>query len=178
MSGYTLEAFQTAAQGILDIEPVDNDPHTFQHEIEHVSAKTGRRAVGLMDFATGLCFCATPASDDPLEDRFPDKPRAWRDLDVGLVQHVIVEEICEPELNEGNPIKWAFPHTIDEVLEIGKGKETGAGGGAGFAQLAVILRATPMDAVREISNANELMPQKSTFFFPKLATGLFLNPLA
>jgi uncharacterized protein (DUF1015 family) len=31
--------------------------------------------------------------------------------------------------------------------------------------------------VRSVSKAGELMPQKSTFFYPKLATGLFLNSL-
>jgi len=134
--------------------------------------------VGLMDFATGLCFVAWPASADPLEDAFPDKPRAWRTLDVAIVQHLIVDEICKPALNNGEDVKWAFPHSIDEVLEIGKGRETGAGGGGGFAQLAVIVRPTPLEAVRAVSHANELMPQKSTFFFPKLATGLFINPLA
>ncbi|MBS0188026.1 MAG: DUF1015 family protein, partial [Planctomycetes bacterium] len=37
---------------------------------------------------------------------------------------------------------------------------------------------TPLKAVRDVSRANELMPQKSTFFYPKLATGLCINPLA
>ena len=133
--------------------------------------------MGLMDFETGLCFVCYPATPDPLEDSHPDKPEAWRTLDVAIIQHLIVEEICEPTLNNGNPVKWAFPHSIKEVVDIGKGSETGAGGGAGFAQLAVIVKPTPMDAVRDVSHANELMPQKSTFFFPKLATGLFLNPL-
>lgn len=177
MSGYSFDAFRDAAAGFLDIEPVDNDPHKFEHEIERVSGKTGRRAIGLLDFSTGLCYAATPSVDDPLEDRFPDKPRAWRDLDVSVIQHIVVEEICEPRLNNGQPVKWAFPHSIDEVLEIGRGSETGAGGGRGFAQLGVIVRPTPLDAVREISHANELMPQKSTFFYPKLATGLFVHPL-
>ena len=177
MSGYSFDAFRDAAAGILDIEPIDNDPHKFEHEIERVSSKTGRRALGLLDFSTGLCYAATPSVDDPLEDRFPDKPRAWRDLDVSIIQHVIVEEICEPQLNKGEPVKWAFPHSIDEVLEIGRGGETGAGGGSGFAQLAVIVRPTPLDAVREISHAGELMPQKSTYFYPKLATGLFVHAL-
>ena len=63
------------------------------------------------------------------------------------------------------------------MAEIGSGAETGSGGGSGFAQLAVIVRPTPLEAVRDISRANELMPQKSTFFYPKLATGLFVNLL-
>ncbi len=81
-------------------------------------------------------------------------------------------------MNDGQPVKWAFPHSIDEVLEIGSGVETGAGGGSGFAQIAAIVRPTPLDAVRDICLAGELMPQKSTFFYPKLATGLCINPLA
>jgi len=44
--------------------------------------------------------------------------------------------------------------------------------------LGVIVRPTPLEAVRAVSRAGELMPQKSTFFYPKLATGLFMNPLA
>jgi hypothetical protein len=136
-----------------------------------------RNVVGLYDFATKRCFTATFAKKDPLAARFPEKPKAWRDLDVALIQYVIVEQICQPKLNGGEAVKWAFPHTIKEVEEIGAGGETGAGGGKNFAQLAVIVRSTPLQAVRDVSRANQLMPQKSTFFYPKLATGLFLNPL-
>ncbi|MEM7623221.1 MAG: DUF1015 domain-containing protein [Planctomycetota bacterium] len=179
MKHYSIDAFQKAAEGILEIQPCGNDPQRFNAEIEHAAASAdGRNVLGLMDFATGLCFVASPAIRDPLEDQFPDKPIAWRTLDVALVQHLIVDEICKPTLNDGEDVKWAFPHSIDEVMQIGRGGETGAGGGSGFAQLALIVRPTPMDAVRDVSHANELMPQKSTFFYPKLATGLFVNPLA
>lgn len=177
MSGYSIEAFLQAAEGILDIRPADNDPHAIGHDMAQLAADRHENVFGLIDFATGLCYVATPAVPDPLEDRFPAKPRPWRTLDVALVQHLIVDEICKP-LNEGRDVKWAFPHSIAEVMQIGRGDETGSGGGGGFAQLAVIVRPTPLEAVREISRANELMPQKSTFFYPKLATGLFINPLA
>lgn len=177
MSGYSADAFVEAAGGYLEIKPVVNDPRQIEAEIER-EASTGGNVFGIYDFATGLCWVARPTDDDPLADRFGDKPDAWRHLDVAIIQHLIVEEICEPELNDGEPVKWAFPHSIDEVVEIGKGHETGAGGGAGFAQIAIIVRPTPLEAVKDVSKANELMPQKSTFFYPKLATGLFLNPLA
>ena len=146
--------------------------------MEHASVEPGHNVLGLLDFASGRCFLATTKAPDPLRTAFPDQSEAWRTLDVAVIQHLIVEKICQPKLNNGEPVKWAFPHSIKEVVEIGRGQETGAGGGAGFAQLAVIVRPTPLDAVRDISRNNELMPQKSTFFYPKLATGLFLNPLA
>lgn len=177
MTDYSIDAFQKEAEGILDIQPCDNDPKKIEQEMAHFAAGGRKNVFGLIDFATGLCFVAAPSVDDPLEDAFGDRCEAWRTLDVALIQHLIVEEICQPKLNADQEVTWAFPHTIDEVMSIASGAETGAGGGSGFAQLGVIVRPTPLDAVKAISAAGELMPQKSTFFYPKLATGLWLNPL-
>lgn len=47
----------------------------------------------------------------------------------------------------------------------------------GEAQIAVLLKATKIDQVREVALQGEKMPQKSTFFYPKLATGLLFNRL-
>jgi uncharacterized protein (DUF1015 family) len=44
--------------------------------------------------------------------------------------------------------------------------------------VAFILAPTPLSAVRDVCLSGELMPQKSTFFYPKLATGLALYDLA
>ena len=38
--------------------------------------------------------------------------------------------------------------------------------------------AFPRELGRRVAEAGEVMPQKSTFFYPKLATGLFINPLS
>lgn len=179
MEEYSFERFEAAAEGKLEITPIAGGPQTIEKEVAAVAhARTDDATVlGLIDLSSGRCFVGTTSSPDPLGERFADKSRAWRTLDVAVVQHLIVEQICQPALNKGEPVKWAFPHAIDEVMAIAHGVETGAGGGAGFAQLAVIVRPTPLDAVREISKAGELMPQKSTYFYPKLATGLWLNPL-
>lgn len=177
MKDYTFEAFQRAAAGLLDITPVGGDLSKLESAMAAAAKGTRRNVLGLYDFKTKRCFTCTPSTDDPLAGAFPKKPKAWRLLDVALVQYLIVEQICQPKLNAGQPVKWAFPHSAGEVAEIGSGGETGSGGGAGFAQLAVIVRPTPLDAVRDISRASELMPQKSTFFYPKLATGLFINSI-
>jgi uncharacterized protein (DUF1015 family) len=175
MKGYTIEAFITASKGMLKIDSAGSDLKALEQKL--AAAKPSTNVLGLYDFSSKRCFVATMDQPDPLKERFAAKPREWRELDVALIQYVVVEQICQPKLNGGQPVKWAFPHTIQEVLDIGSGAETGAGGGTGFAQLAVIVRPTPLEAVRAVSRANELMPQKSTFFYPKLATGLWLNPL-
>jgi uncharacterized protein (DUF1015 family) len=35
----------------------------------------------------------------------------------------------------------------------------------------------PVDLVREVAAAGEVMPPKSTYFFPKVLTGMLFNPL-
>jgi uncharacterized protein (DUF1015 family) len=177
MKGYSLDALLAAAKGSLNITPAGENLRKLEGSME-LEASKGGNVLGLYDFASKRCFVARLARPDPLASRFAGKPREWRELDVALIQYVVVEEICQPRLNGGDPVKWAFPHTIQEVEDIGLGAETGAGGGKGFTpQLAVIVRPTPLEAVRAVSRANELMPQKSTFFYPKLATGLWVNPL-
>jgi Uncharacterized conserved protein len=41
----------------------------------------------------------------------------------------------------------------------------------------VILKPVPVERVLELADAGERMPQKSTFFYPKVPTGLVFNLL-
>jgi len=50
--------------------------------------------------------------------------------------------------------------------------------GEGTYDAAFLLRPTPVPQVREVAAAGETMPPKSTFFFPKLLTGIVFNPLS
>lgn len=183
MSDYSLERFTADVAQLFDIHHGPSNPREIESTMNEVASQLkkssgrDRNVFGLVDFKTNSSRIAVLKDGDPLAKRFPDKHPEWRKLDVAIIQHLIVEEYCQPRYNHGQPVKWAFPHSVDEVIDIGRGHETGAGGGKGFAQLAVIVRPTPLAAVREVSKANQLMPQKSTFFYPKLATGLFINPL-
>lgn len=175
MKGYSYDAFVAAASSHLLFEPIAGDL-AYLEKCLHSLEGMGSPRLGVHDFASGRQAVVVPGKPDALKARFPEKPLEWRSLDVAMCQHLLVEEIAQPRLNGGDPVRWAFPHTIAEVQAIARGEETGAGGGKGFvAQLGVLLRPTPLEAVRGISRAGVLMPQKSTFFYPKLATGLFVN---
>jgi len=178
MRDYSWDALVRAADGHLKMEPVTGGLPELERAVHQLSL-LGDPRIGLFDFATGNAAVVAPREADPLAAQFPDKCKAWRELDVAFVHSVLVDRIAQPLLNGKQPVKWAFPHTIAEVAEIGAGNEKGSGGGRGFVpQLAAILRPTPLESVKAVSRAGELMPQKSTFFYPKLATGLFINDLA
>ena len=55
--------------------------------------------------------------------------------------------------------------------------ETGASVDRGEAEAAFLLRATRIEDVWAVARRGEVMPQKSTFFYPKLTSGLLLFPL-
>src|SRR5690606_16371915 len=111
----------------------------------------GPHAIGIYspsDASAPLAILTTTEAD-PLATLFPNQSEAWRQLDVAIVQHLIVEKICEPKLCEGGKkINWKFPHSLEEVLE-----NTAAQG----YQVAVIVQPTPLESVRLVSQANELM---------------------
>jgi uncharacterized protein (DUF1015 family) len=82
-------------------------------------------------------------------------------------------------LLENNILK-PYLHMTDEQLLAKRGisfvqaeatvRQRVAAGGIGF-----VLKSTPMDEVRRVSESGLVMPQKSTYFYPKLATGLLFN---
>jgi uncharacterized protein (DUF1015 family) len=48
---------------------------------------------------------------------------------------------------------------------------------SGEFDVGFLLRPTPVEQVREIAAAGQSMPPKSTYFFPKVPTGLLFHPL-
>jgi uncharacterized protein (DUF1015 family) len=59
------------------------------------------------------------------------------------------------------------PHAADAVAAVDRGD----------AEAAFLLRPTPLEHVWAVAGRGEVMPQKSTFFYPKLTSGLLLLPL-
>jgi uncharacterized protein (DUF1015 family) len=50
-------------------------------------------------------------------------------------------------------------------------------GRSGEGQVSFLMNPTPVEQVVAVSDADDVMPQKSTFFYPKLASGLVCNPV-
>jgi uncharacterized protein (DUF1015 family) len=70
--------------------------------------------------------------------------------------------------------KPKYVHLVSQVTEGIEQGDVEAGGGA-FQLVALVMPAT-LDHIRAISEHGERMPAKSTYFYPKLLSGLVLNP--
>lgn len=99
----------------------------------------------------------------------PGKSRAWQGLDVSVLHTLIIEKhlgICGELRARAEHITY----TREEEGAL-------AAVDSGAYQLAFFLNPTPVEEVIEVAGNGEKMPQKSTFFYPKLITGLVVNRL-
>jgi len=103
----------------------------------------------------------------------------WRSLGVSLLHRLVMEDLLE--LGELQAPKYV--HSIAAVDEgIAKGDSAGrdatgqVGTGEAFELVALVMPASVED-VKDISEQGLRMPAKSTYFYPKLLSGLVVNPL-
>ncbi len=95
--------------------------------------------------------------------------QAWKELDVAVAHTLILEDLLQlqqSDLTAGQHVSY----TDDD-------SEALAAVPTGRAQAALLLNATRVQQICEIADADDQMPQKSTYFYPKLSTGLVFNPL-
>ena len=99
--------------------------------------------------------------------------RSADDILHGLDVVVLQERILEPLLGISREALAASAH-VSYTTDAGQALQAVR---RGEAQLAFVLNATTTDQVWRAATAGLAMPQKSTYFYPKLLTGLVINPL-
>jgi uncharacterized protein (DUF1015 family) len=118
--------------------------------------------------AGGHMYMGTFTRRDLLAQLAPERSEAWRKLDLAYLHRYLIEELITARAMGGKePTTHYFKVTKGALDEA---RQTGG--------IAFICKACTMEELRAVSHAGDLMPQKSTFFYPKLATGLVINPLA
>ncbi|MEK7710845.1 MAG: DUF1015 domain-containing protein [Planctomycetota bacterium] len=95
----------------------------------------------------------------------PEEAPPWYDLDHAYLHRYLLDELLAKKLGGG--LKIHYVKSPDDARRAA-GDEQG---------VALLVNATPMAHLRAVSEAGGLMPQKSTYFHPKLATGFTINPL-
>jgi uncharacterized protein (DUF1015 family) len=103
----------------------------------------------------------------------PQMSPPWRSLDVSVLMKLILEKLLgigEKELAEGSHVRYAkdIGNAVDESIEqVDRGQT----------QLVFLLNPTRMHQVEQVTTLGERMPQKSTYFYPKIFTGLTISRL-
>jgi uncharacterized protein (DUF1015 family) len=129
--------------------------------------KLGPQALALRT-ADGKIYALRP-KDNALLDRLePSHSPAWRRLALSFLHAYLIDRVVTPKLKGGQPPEIHYVKNIEDAVT--EARETG---GSVF-----FMQPNTMAELRDVCNAGDLMPQKSTFFYPKLASGLVINPLS
>lgn len=99
----------------------------------------------------------------------PGRSEAYRRLDTGVLEALLLGGalgLTEQDIAHLNGL--AYARTVEEAVSLVR---------SGRCDAAFLMRPTPVGQVRDIAAAGENMPPKSTFFFPKLLTGLLFSEL-
>lgn len=95
---------------------------------------------------------------------------AWRHLDVSILQEFVLDRTLG--------ISW---QTLAHTPDVAYTRDTAEAFDkvqSGEWQLSLLLQNPTVTEVRDVASAGDKMPQKSTFFYPKLWSGILIRPLA
>ena len=103
----------------------------------------------------------------------PDKSEAWQTLDVAVLQKLILEGLLaldEERMGNSDFVEYIkdVPNAIDGIISQID---------AGAKQVAFFTNPVKMRQLVAVTDAGERMPHKSTYFFPKMYTGLTIQKL-
>jgi len=116
-------------------------------------------------------LCATLTDLTSIDELVPQSvPAEVKDLDVVLLHTYILGKLLNISVEaQEKKLNIHYLQKIDEcAAEVAKG----------VSQVAFIVNSTKIDQVRAVAKAGHTMPQKSTFFYPKLISGLVMNRMA
>lgn len=109
-------------------------------------------------------------SEDLLEKEITEeRSKEWKRLDVAILHSIVIDKLqalsSEPFSLENNV---SYIRNLDQGID--KVRQ-------GEFQMILLLKPVSLNQIREVVENGEVMPQKSTDFFPKLKSGLVMNPL-
>ncbi len=154
------------------VEPVDGWGEDAVRALwERVQAGAlGPATFGLLDLQAHRAYLLTGRSRDAIDAAMPrDLSPASRALDA----RILTETILRPLLG----IDTAALSGGDRVGFTANVSETWSTAERDGYRLAFLLNPTRVEQISDVAGAGELMPQKTTYFYPKLATGMVFNLL-
>jgi uncharacterized protein (DUF1015 family) len=157
------EALAATIKEHFEIEPIE-------HSELRPPDGVGPLTFGYIDSHLKQAFRCTLKSQSIADAALPGMPDAYRSLDTAVLEALILMgplKLTEDDISHLNGM--GYSRTDEEALELVLN---------GTYDVAFFLRASPVSQVQAIAAAGVNMPPKSTFFYPKVPTGLVMNPLA
>ena len=164
LAGFTVEAFLSAAEPFFTVQTLEgvSDADALLSRLAAAGARN------LIAVTRGAAYLLTPRFE-AVDRALAEVSERKRQLDVVQLHQLVLEQLLaiSPEaIREQKNLRYVR----DAVEAIGQVQR-------GDANIAFLTHAVTLDQLREVTFAGEVMPQKSTDFFPKLLSGLAVYAL-
>jgi uncharacterized protein (DUF1015 family) len=157
---FDAETFTTALRDSFDLTIVA--PDSWSAALESLTAP----GFLLKTRGDDTLYLAALRDDIDVDTALPlARSKAWKSLDVAVLQELALDPLLD--------IHPDRPDTLDRLKFVKDA--TDALGATDQHDVTFVLRATRMDQLRSVALAGETMPQKSTYFYPKLLSGLIFR---
>ena len=155
-----LDQIRSRLDQMFDVEEVGSGAEGVEDLLQTIAgAAAEKKTVGVAGLAESGLHLLTLKPDQEWQN--------WGPLAVSE-GWILEEQVLKPVLGESTPQHVDYIHDHDLALaQVASGEQ----------QLALLLRPFPMDGFESVVGAGHLLPRKSTFFYPKLPTGLVINQL-
>ena len=166
LPSFAVDEFLKASREVFELEDVD--PAIDAAEVTALLQQRGRAGTALLGVTANRAFLLH--SPKPAAAKFFSglSPRQ-QSLDVVQLHKVLLEnclQISEDAIRNQQNVSY-FREPGEALAQVREGK----------AQIAFLMNAVRMEQVRDIAFAGEVLPQKSTDFYPKLLSGLTIYAL-
>ncbi len=157
------ESLAMALRRDFEIEPLDS--------IDRLAPDPGDRArIGYIDAHFRKPFMLTLKDNAIADAALPGHSEPYRHLDTAVLEALILKgALSMTDEDIDHLAGLAYARDFGQALELVE---------AGEFDAAFFMAPVPIEQVQAVAAAGESMPPKSTYFFPKVPTGLVFNPLA
>jgi uncharacterized protein (DUF1015 family) len=166
LADITAEQVRNALEPAFQLETVGQGEQGARATWELIEADSGQELLGFGTVTDGIWQTARYRAPERMAELAAEHSAAWRGLGVSVLQVLVLGRLL-PERLGGAP-ECRYVHLLSEATSAVAKRQC---------QLAVLVPSASMSHVEHIAGNLEKMPPKSTYFYPKLLSGLVFNPL-
>lgn len=155
---FTTRQLRAALAGHFEFQ---SDVHSARDCWETIELDGGQNLLGFGTTNDQSWFIARLRDTTIMNDLAPEHSPTWRNLGVSILHKLVIEQLLKTGICD-------YVHSLNEVEQAVQQQSC---------QVICLVPRVKMQHVETIASQHETMPPKSTYFYPKVATGLVFNSL-
>lgn len=166
LEGITADKVAGALSSHFEVTKVGVGDDAARKAWETIEMDGGQDLLAFGTLADNTWQLARLKKPEAMDQLASNHSKDWRGLGVSILHVLALDHIMKEKL--GHKPSCKYVHLLGEVLDAMKKKEC---------DLGVLVPPAGMDHVEKIAGNLEKMPPKSTYFYPKLLSGMLFNSL-